>query len=251
MATVAEKTTVRFLPARVVPIAHATDLGSVQVLKHGNRFLLTDAFGDIVADSRGLGLYHGDTRILACSVLRVDGERPVLLQASVGGNYRGGIQMTNPAEDRNPDMKVHTHTQDDLVGRTVRIGRERVFGNEGFEERVRIVNHAERRAHVPIELDFGADGADIFEVRGYPRTGRGRLLPVAIGDQRVTFRFDGLDGIQQLTHIAFTEAALDVQSVVGVVSDGADTGAAVRLRWHLELAPGEVRELSWTVWCTD
>ena len=38
-----------------VPIVKATDLGSVQVLKHGNRFLLTDSFGDIHPDSRGLG----------------------------------------------------------------------------------------------------------------------------------------------------------------------------------------------------
>ena len=73
-----------------MPIVQATDLGSVQVLKHGNRFLLTDSFGDIHPDSRGLGLYDGDTRVLACSVLRIGGMRPVLLQASVGANYRGG-----------------------------------------------------------------------------------------------------------------------------------------------------------------
>ena len=242
---------IRFLPARDTPIVKATDLGSVQVLKHGNRYLLTDAFGDILSDSRGLGLYHGDTRTLSCSVLRVGGERAVLLQASVGGNYRGGIQMTNPAEDRNPDRKVHPHPQDELVGRTIRIGRERLIGEHGFEERLRIVNHAERRADVPIDLAVGSDGADIFEVRGYPRPGRGRLLPVAVNDRRVTFRYDGLDGIQRLTHMAFTEPALDVKPVVELASDGSDTGAAVLLRWHLELAPGEVRELGWTVWCTD
>ena len=73
--------TVRFLPAVERPIARATDLGSVQVLKHANIYLLTDAFGDIHPDSRGLGLYRGDTRMLACSVLRVGGDRPVLLQA--------------------------------------------------------------------------------------------------------------------------------------------------------------------------
>ena len=56
---------IRFLPARAAPIVKATDLGSVQVLKHGNRLLLTDSFGDIHPDSRGLGMYHGDTRVLA------------------------------------------------------------------------------------------------------------------------------------------------------------------------------------------
>ena len=65
-------------PARPRPIIRATDLGSAQVLKHRDLFLLSDAFGDIHPDTRGLGLYDGDTRVLSCSVLRVAGERPVV-----------------------------------------------------------------------------------------------------------------------------------------------------------------------------
>src|SRR4029453_3638057 len=119
----------RYLPPRAVPIVKATDLGSVQVLKHGNRYLLTDSFGDIHPDSRGLGLYQGDSRSLSCAVLRVGGVRPVLLQTSVGGNYRGSIQMTNPSADRNPDAKVHP--LDELVGRTIVTSRERLLGAAG------------------------------------------------------------------------------------------------------------------------
>ena len=249
--TLPEVATVRFLPARDVPIVKATDLGSVQVLKHGNRFLLTDSFGDIHPDSRGLGLYHGDTRTLSCSVLRVGGGRPVLLQTSVGGNYRGGIQMTNPAADRNPDMKVHPQLHDELAGRTIGISRERVIGADGVEERLRIENHADQPSRVPVELELGSDGADIFEVRGYPRPQRGRLLPVAVTEDRVTFRYDGLDGIQRLTHLAFTEPALEVVPVQQYAADGSDSGAAIHLLWHLQLGAGEVRELCWTSWCTD
>ena len=54
----------RFIEPVVRPIVKATDLGSVQVLKQGNLFLLTDPFGDVHADTRGLGLYEGDTRRL-------------------------------------------------------------------------------------------------------------------------------------------------------------------------------------------
>ena len=164
-----ETAPVRFMPPRAVPIVKATDLGSVQVLKHGNRFLLTDSFGDIHPDSRGLGLYHGDTRVLACSVLRVGGSRPVLLQTSVGANYRGGIQLTNPSADRNPDAKVHQ--TEGLVGRTIGISRERLIGADGVSERLKVVNHAADPAAVPVDLELGSDGADIFEVRGYPRRG--------------------------------------------------------------------------------
>jgi glycogen debranching enzyme len=227
----------------------ATDLGSVQVLKHLGHFLLTDTFGDIHPDSRGLGLYRGDTRMLSCSVLRVGGQRPVLLQASVGANYRGGIQMTNPSADRNPDAKVHP--LDELVGRTVGIGRLRIIGTEGMTEHLRVESFSDRQAPIPVELELGADAADIFEVRGYPRKGRGRLLPVAIADRRATFRYDGLDGIQRLTHLAFTETPSLAEPVSEPAPDGSDLGAAVRLRWVLDLGPGQVRELGWTIWSTE
>ena len=243
------ETAVRYMPARAVPIVKATDLGSVQVLKHGNRFLLTDSFGDIHPDSRGLGLYHGDTRVLACSVLRIGGIRPVLLQTSVGANYRGGIQMTNPSADRNPDAKVHP--LDALVGRTIGISRERLLGAEGVAERIKVVNHAAKAADVPVDLELGVDGADIFEVRGYPRQGRGKLLPVAVTDDRVTFRYIGLDGIERFTHIAFSEPTEAAEPVDHPRADGSDSGAAVRLRWTLTLGPGETRTLSWTIWCTE
>ena len=60
------------LPPPRPTIVPATDLGGVGVLKHGNLYLLSDQFGDVHPDSRGLGLYdatpahgpfvHVDTR---------------------------------------------------------------------------------------------------------------------------------------------------------------------------------------------
>jgi hypothetical protein len=78
-------------------IARATDLGGVDVLKQGNLYLITDPFGDIHPDSRGLGLYSGETRILSCSVLRIDGFRPTVLRGDSGDGFRGTIQLTNRA----------------------------------------------------------------------------------------------------------------------------------------------------------
>jgi glycogen debranching enzyme len=239
---------VRFIEPRVRPIARATDLGSVQVLKHGNVFLLTDPFGDIHPDSRGLGLYAGDTRLLSCSVLRVGGERPVLLQGSPGGNFRGSIQLTNPSADRNPDAKIHP--LDDMVGRTIGISRDRLVAAGALEERVRVVNHASRPGTIVIELELGTDSADIFEVRGFPRVARGTLLPVATTPDRVTFRYDGLDHQRRFTHVAFSEAAVAVEPVDAASTDPLDTGATVHLRWAFPLDPGETGELRWTVWHT-
>ena len=195
---------VRYFEPRDTRIEKATDLGSVQVLKHGNLFMLTDQFGDIHADSRGLGLYRDDSRLLSCSVLRVGGARPVALQGSTGANYRGVIQLTNPTLARNPDDKINPGQG--LVGKKLGITRDRLLTNDALEERVRVVNFAEHDETVDVVLELADDSADIFEVRGYERA-RGTLLPIATTDTRVTFRYDGLDQRRRRTHVAFSEPA--------------------------------------------
>ena len=239
---------VAFVEPRVVPIEKATDLGSVQVLKHGNLFLLTDPFGDIHPDSRGLGLYRLDTRLISCAALRVGGVRPVLLQGSMGANYRGSIQLTNPSADRNPDEKVHT--TGNVAGRSIGISRDRLMGGDGFSERVRIVNHAERPLAFPVELELGVDCADIFEVRGYPRKERGTLLPIALTPSRATFRYDGLDGVRRSVHVAFSDPAQGFGPIDARSEDETSQGGSVRFRWDVELAPGERRDVRWTIWST-
>jgi glycogen debranching enzyme len=237
---------VRFIGPRILPVERATDLGSVQVLKHGNLFLLTDPFGDMHPDSRGLGLYDRDTRLLSCSTVRINGTRPVLLQGSMGGNYQGVIQMTNASIDRNPDEKV-IGNEDGLAGRKLGIARHRIVSNEGLEERLTVVNFAEEAEAVDVEIELGTDAADIFEVRGYPRAERGSLLPAAVVPGRVTFRYDGLDGRRRSTYLAFS-APEDSVSAVDLSDGRPDQGGWLRLSWSWPLAPGESRELSWSVW---
>src|SRR5215212_4000173 len=239
---------VAFIEPRVLPIEKATDLGSVQVLKHGNLYLLTDPFGDIRPDSRGLGLYLSDTRLLSCCSLRIGGIRPVLLQGSMGANYRGSIQLTNPSADRNPDAKVHP--EEAVAGRSIGISRDRLIGVDGMSERVRIVNHAERPLAFPVELELGSDFADIFEVRGYPRPSRGSLLPIALNSSRTTFRYDGLDGLRRAVHVVFTEPAQAYGPGDARSEDEMAQGGSVRFRWDIQLAPGERRDLRWTIWPT-
>ena len=74
-----------------------------------------------------------------------------------------------------------------------------------LEERVRIVNYAEVDEQVEVTLELAADAADIFEVRGWTRVERGLQLPIATRRDRVTFRYDGLDGRRTTTHVAFGE----------------------------------------------
>jgi glycogen debranching enzyme len=238
---------IRWFDPVSVPVARATDLGSVQVIKHGDLYLLTDPFGDVHVDSRGLGLYDRDTRLLSCSQLRVNGTRPVLLQGTSGGNYRGTIQLTNPSIDRNIESKVNP--LDDLAGRKIGIGRDRVMSLRGLEERISVENYAEHPETVTIELELGIDGADIFEVRGRVRDERGTLQRAAALPDHVTFRYDGRDGRRRSTHLRFSESAEAIEPIEPH-DDGSDTGAWLRYRWTWPLGPGQRRELRLVVWAT-
>ena len=160
---------VRAFPPRPRPIVKATDLGSAQVLKHLDMFLVSDAFGDIHPDSRGMGLYDGDTRILSCSVLRIAGERPVVLHSDPGGSWRGVVQATNPEFRKDPGDKMGG--AETILRQTISIGRERTI-SEAYRERLDIQNHGPIAFDLDVELELDADYADIFERSEERRVGK-------------------------------------------------------------------------------
>ena len=216
----------------------ATDLGSAEVLKHLDMFLVADAFGDIHPDSRGMGLYDGDTRILSRCVLRVAGERPVLLRSDPGGSWRGVTQATNAEFRRNPGDKMGAEER--IQRQTVSIARERTIA-EAYRERLAVENHGPIPFDCDVELELDVDFADIFEVRGYARPARGKLLPIQVSDEgELEFGYVGLDGITVRTHLAF-----DPPPTLGPAGD--DEGGSVVARWTSPLDPGERREFAWTV----
>ena len=158
-------------------IVHATDLGGVGVLKQGDLYLLTDPFGDIHPGTRGLGLYHGDTRVLSCAAVTIDGLRPALLRGDTADNFRSTIQLTNADLRRNPADKMAADTV--LAHQSLGITRHRVIDG-GLRERLVIANFTEHQERLTIELSLGADAADIFEVRGYERERVGTSLPIVV-----------------------------------------------------------------------
>ncbi len=222
-------------------IVRATDLGGVQVLKHGDLYLLSDAFGDIRPDSRGLGLYAGDTRIVSCLALKVNGARPVLLRTGSAGNYRGTIQMTNADMAMGQQDRKHDPASVGLARRSLGISREHVI-SEALYEKVVVANFTLRAEHTVIELAVDVDDADIFEVRGRRRPVRGRAMPIlARDDGRVTFRYLGLDHRTRFTYVAASKP--------DAVEAGPERGdGAVILRWAQDVAPGAEFSVEWRVW---
>ncbi|MEA2619724.1 MAG: hypothetical protein QOC97_497 [Chloroflexota bacterium] len=229
----------RTIPPPVVSIIPATDLGSVEVAKRGNRYLLTDHWGDIRIDGRGLGLYDLDTRILSTSILRLNGSPLTLLRGPHTADGADTIQLTNPELRRNPADKRNAASS--LARRELSVTRTRLIEGD-LNERVMIVNYSETPEDLVLELGLGVDMADIFEVRGYPRAERGTLLPIELQDDRVVFGYKGLDGIVRRTAVITVDASL-----APVPDPDAWVGASVVARWTARLEPGARMTIGWSV----
>lgn len=227
------------IPAPTPTIIPATDLGSVDVGKEGNLYLLTDPRGDIRLDGRGLGLYDLDTRFLSTSILRLNGAQPTLLRGPDRDGGADTIQLTNPELRRNPADK--SAVAPSLARRELSLTRTRLL--EGvLSERVTVESYSATTEALELELGLGVDMADIFEVRGYPRTGRGELCPIELYDDRVIFAYDGLDGRRRTTTVVLKGARLDP-----VTDHDLWPGATVVASWRTRLRPGRRMTIEWTV----
>jgi glycogen debranching enzyme len=221
----------RTIPAPVVKIIPATDLGSVEVAKRGNRYLLTDHWGDIRIDGRGLGLYDLDTRILSTSILRLNGSALTLLRGPHTDDGADTIQLTNPELRRNPADKRTVESS--LARRDLSVTRLRVIEDGDLHERVTVVNYSGTPEDLDLELGLGVDMADIFEVRGYKRPARGTLLPIELRDDRVVFGYEGLDGLLRRTAVITGDARLEP-----VTDHEGWVGARVTAHWTAHLEAG-------------
>ena len=231
--------TPRTVPVSAPTIIPATDLGNVEVAKEGNLYLLTDPRGDIRLDGRGLGLYELDTRILSTSILRLNGAQLTLLRGPYRDDGADTIQLTNPELRRNPADKRTAGPS--LARRELSVTRTRRI--EGvLREQVTIESYSAMTEALEIELGLGVDMADIFEVRGYPRTARGTLCPIEVYDDRLVFAYDGLDGRRRTTTVTLDKARIEP-----VDDHDAWPGASVIARWRSRLKPGRKLTIEWTV----
>lgn len=226
----------RSLPHAAPPIVRATDLGGVTVLKRGRMFLLTDPFGDAIPDSRGLGLYHGDTRVLSCLLLRIDGERPSVLRPDPGGSDQGTIVLTNPELRRDPADKAVPGRP--LAQRSLGLARTRRL-DEGLSEELVLANYADHPETLTFELLLDADMADIFEVRGLVRPRRGRLGPIEVRGDEAEFAYESTDGYWLRTRVLAAGGHIEPAPP--------GSGAAIVVRWRREIEPGGRVTLAWSI----
>ncbi|HET8690749.1 MAG TPA: amylo-alpha-1,6-glucosidase [Steroidobacteraceae bacterium] len=173
-----------------------------RVLKHGDLFAVFDRFGDVENAGSGgpgiYGLYERDTRHLSRLRLRLADGRPLLLSSAIKDD---NALLT--VDLMNPDIAADGPA---IPRGTVHVFRALCLWNGACHERLRVHNYSTEPITLALVLEFGADFADIFEVRGIDRERRGRCLPCELSADAVRFAYEGLDGRLRRTRIAFDPA---------------------------------------------
>ena len=168
-----------------------------RVLKQGDTFAVFDRFGDIETFGTGeLGLYYQDTRFLSRLTLRLGKDRPLLLSSNVReDNAVMAVDATNPDAWRNSELVVPRGT--------VHVFRSKILWEKTCHERLRIHNYGRAPVDLSLSIEFDADFADIFELRGTSRERRGRRLETEVKGDTVVLAYEGLDNRVRRTRIVF------------------------------------------------
>ena len=200
------------LPAPDRPVEGAapvliTDLASKTLaVKEGETFLYSDLEGNLDhGGDYGLGLYSKDTRFLSHFRMTISGRDPVLLSSSSERAYMSYVDLTNPDLYEGDVLTVPQQT--------INIRRIRAINGRLFE-RVRVKNYNAFAVSMDLEFVFGADFADIFEVRGMLQEQHGTPEAPSSWTDGWSSACDGLD------HVAGSPASRSARSPIRSPSKG-------------------------------
>jgi glycogen debranching enzyme len=167
------------------------------ILKQNDCFAVLDNHGAIgcASDEAG-GLFYNDTRHLSRLAVLINGKEPLLLGSTLrDDNLNLRADLTNPDVLADDDIE--------LLKDTVHIGRTIYIHNGVLCERTAVVNHGADPVPLDITIEFDADFADLFEVRGMRRPVRGSLQKEVAGKNKVILRYTGLDNKVRETALTF------------------------------------------------
>ena len=143
-------------------------------MKHGDTFAVSITWRRLAGPGSREGIYLADTGHLPHLYLTIDGHRPLLLSSTIRDDNAVLIcDLTNPEI---ADADGARLIAQDLV----HLRRTRFLWNARSFERLALSNYDIRPRSLRVTIDFAADFADIFEVRGAERPLRGTTHPDAI-----------------------------------------------------------------------
>ena len=200
----------------------------VRVLKYGKIFAVFNRHGDI--EPLGLGehgVFFQGTRYLSEFALTVWDSRPLLLSSTVKSD-----NLVFTADLSNVDIRERAQVT--IARGTLHIVRSRFLWQDICYEELRLSNYGLIPVDLSFRLAFGADYADIFEVRGTPRERHGRRLEDEIQKNSIVMSYEGLDKIVRRTRIDCDPAPVKLTS--SDLSFEASLGPAKSTTFHLSAA---------------
>ena len=219
----------------LVPGVVSLAASSRRTLKHGPSFAMFDEFGDIFEfEHSPAGLFHHDTRFLSRLHFTLEGHRPMVLSSTVQpDNVMLDVDLTNPDLF---DAEGHLALAKD----TFHVARAKFLWEAACYELFTVASYGDAPRRLHLALDFAADFADLFEIRGYRRSRRGAVRARTAGAE-VCFDYESVDGVPRSTRLSFAPrpARLTAQAAEG------------RAEFELQLASRERRPIALTVQCLE
>ena len=216
----------------LVPGVVSLAASSRRTLKSGDSFAMFDELGDVVdVELSPAGLFHHDTRYLSRLSFTVEGHRPLALSSTVQpDNVMLDVDLTNPdLFDRDGNL---------VLGKdTFHIARSKFLWQASCHELFTITSYSEAKRLLRCALEFDADFADLFEIRGYRRASRGRITARVLSRNEVEYAYDSLDGLPRRMRICFSPSPTKLT----------ETAAT----FELELAARERRPIAVTIQCAE
>jgi glycogen debranching enzyme len=171
-----------------------------RVLKHGESFGVFDRSGCIPRGVKSeLGLFHDGTRYLDQLELALGGQ-PLLLLSSASN------QATALVTDLTNSDLFDAGGRLALPRDTLHLLATGLLWQQAYYLCLHVRNYGLQPVELELQLLFGADYADIFEVRGTPRQRHGQALEPMVDGSAVVLGYQGLDGRIRRTRLLFDPA---------------------------------------------
>jgi glycogen debranching enzyme len=154
----------------------------------GNTFFVSDAAGDVEPGEDANGFFHADMRQLSTWRLLLNGRPVHVLTSRTVDYYSASVFATlaSVSVGENPPISIR---RDRFVAR-------------GVHEDLTVQNHSDRPQTMTIQVEYGSDFADLFEVKDrMPKRGQ---LRTELGPRKVTLTYTR-DAFRRDTVIEFSE----------------------------------------------
>ncbi|HLY42591.1 MAG TPA: glycogen debranching N-terminal domain-containing protein [Terracidiphilus sp.] len=176
----------------------------ITALVRGKTFLATDLSGNVVPPGHpNVGFFCDDTRFLSHLHLRVNGHPAVVLSSNTSEANATRVEMT-------PKGSLHGDGLD-LPVNAVYMRREQVLEGSVLHDVLSLRSFHAEPIRLTIDISFGADFMDIFQVRGILRGKTGTYYAPIHDANTVVFVYEGLDQKIRTTTLVFEPAPAQIR----------------------------------------